>query len=297
MLWYAIQALAAQQHGLITTAQAYSLGASEDWLRWAVREGRLRRVRQGVYVVAGSASEHQAQMAACLAGGRSAALSHLAAASLWGAEQVKAGQLEITTFGKSQHRLPGISTHRSSLDPARAITHYRDLPIVVPPLAVVQLAETCHPYLVKSVANDLVKRHWTNFAQILEWVDAMGDRRRQALRELCLRAIDVGGHDDSPPARTLCWKLKRAGAEPFETDYPVDTPGGLVLVDIAWPRRKYGIEYNGARDHETPLAAVDDARRHAWLAAAGWRVFDAHRGFTYDEVVQLALAALALPGP
>jgi very-short-patch-repair endonuclease len=234
-------------------------------------------------------------MSACLAGGRAAALSHLAAAGLWGAEQVKAGRLEITTFDNRQHQLPDIRTHRSKLDPTLAITHHRNLPIVVPSLTVVQLAETCHPHLVKSVANDLVKRHWTSFPQILSWVETLGDRRRPALRELCLRAIDVGGHDDSPPARTLCLKLERAGAEPFELDYQVNTPGGLVLVDIAWPRHRYGIEYNGARDHESPLAQGDDARRRACLAAAGWLVIDANRHITYEEVVQLVLAALANP--
>jgi len=294
MLWNVIQAITAAQYGLITREQVLAAGGSVDWLKWALRTGRLIRVRQGVYAIAGVAPDHQGLMAACLAGGGSAAASHLAAASLWGAEQVKAGRLEVTTFDNRDHRLPGVITHRSRLEPTEAMTTHGNLPIVVPPLTVVQVAQTSDPVLVKSIANDLVKRHWTGFPAILRWVEIVGDRRRTAaLRDLCLRAIDVGGHDDSPPARRLAESLRRAGVAPFELDYQVETPDGVLRIDIAWPRVRVGLEYNGARDHDTPLARDDDARRRCRLAAMGWCMLDANRGMTDGEVVGWVVAALA----
>ncbi len=157
------------------------------------------------------------------------------------------------------------------------------------------MAERCHPYLVKSVANDLVKRNWTDFRTILQWVDMVGDRRRQPLRELCLRAIEVGGHDDSPAARTLGEELIRAGIEPFEVDYQVETPDGLLLIDYAWPKRLVALEYNGARDHDTPLARIDDAARRCRLAALGWRVLEANRRMSHQQIVRWVVQALAAP--
>ncbi len=234
-------------------------------------------------------------MAACLAAGPRVAVSHLAAAGLWGAEQVKAGRVEITTFGNCNHVIPGVIGHRSRLDPGMSTTTHVNIPIVVPPLAVVQVAETCHPYLVKSIANDLVKRHWTSFPAILEWVEMVGDGRRQSLRDLCLQAIDVGGHDDSPPARRLAAALTHAGVAPFELDYQVETPDGVLLIDIAWPPVRVGLEYNGARDHDGQLARDDDARRRCRLAALGWRMLDAHRGMTDEQVVGWVKAALTAP--
>jgi hypothetical protein len=232
-------------------------------------------------------------MAACLAAGPNAAVSHLAAAHLWGAEQVKGGRVEITAFHRRDHRLPDVITHRSQLDPARAIRQYLDLPIVVPPLAVVQVADTCDPYLVKGIANDLVKRNWTTFPDILHWIDLVGDRRRQDLRRLCAEAIEVGGHYDSPPARALCSQLSKAGAPAFKVDYEVRTPKGILRIDIAWPLPKVGIEYNGARDHNNPVAHIDDPRRHNRLTAAGWRILNANKGMSHDEIVAWALEALA----
>ncbi len=205
-----------------------------------------------------------------------------------------AGRLEITTFDNRDHRLPDVITHRSRLESTTAITAHLNVPIVVPPLTVVQVAQTCDPHLVKSIANDLVKRHWTDFPSILAWIDIVGDGRRQALRELCLRAIDVGGHDDSPAARRLARRLRQAGVAPYELDYQVDTPDGVLRIDIAWPRVRVGLEYNGARDHDTPLARDDDARRRCRLAALGWRMLDITRGTTDEQIVQWVFAALAV---
>jgi hypothetical protein len=190
--------------------------------------------------------------------------------------------------------LAGVITHRSRLDRTTAVFRHLDLPIVVPALAVVQVADTCHPVLVKSVANDLVKRHWTTFPAILEWIERVGDGRRQDLRDLCLRAIDVGGHFDSPPARALCAELTQAGAPPFQTDYQVKAAWGILLVDIAWPPLKVGIEYNGARDHaHNPLARRDDPRRHNRLTALGWSILHVDKGMSMSEIVDWALDTLA----
>ncbi len=247
-----------------------------------------------MFAVVGATPEHQPLMAACLAGGRTAAASHLAAAHLWGAQQVTAGGVEITTFDNRDHRLEGVITHRSRLAPGLAITSHQDLPVVVPALAIVQVAEVCHPRLVKSVANDLVKRHWTDFPAILRWIDLVGDRRCQALRGLCLEAVDVGGHYDSPPARDLCRRLVEAGAPAFKVDYQVKTPEGLLLIDIAWPRLRVGVEYNGARDHAAnPLARIDDARRRRRLADLGWHILEVDKTMSQEAVVTWILSNLA----
>jgi len=293
MYWDAIRMLTARQHNLVTRSQILALGGTVGGIRWALRDQRLAQLRHGVYAVAGATSEYQPIMGACLAAGPASAASHLAAAAIWGADQVKAGKLEITTFDNGFHRLPGVITHRSRLDAATAITRRLNIPIVVPPLTVVQVAETCHPHLAKNVANSLVKQNWTNFNSILEWIDAVDDGRTPALRDMCLRAAGLGGHFDSPAARTLGEGLLAAGVPPFEMDYPVDTPDGLVLLDYAWPSPMLGLEYNGAADHDPLLAKARDARRRAHLTAMGWRMLDANSAVTHAEVVQWVFAALA----
>ncbi|MDQ1393180.1 MAG: hypothetical protein QOF30_2157 [Acidimicrobiaceae bacterium] len=287
--------LLASQFGLITFAQLIACGATMSWIRWALADGRLRRDRKGVYALVGSpATPHQALMSACLAGGSKSAVSHMAAAWLWGSEHVARGAVELTSFDGHTHQLPGVITHRSTLDPAQAITRSHGIPTVAAPLTVVQLARTQNSILVQRVANDLVKRHCTNFRDILAWIDLVGDRRQPALRELCLRAIEVDGHNDSPAARRVCEKLIRAGIEPFEVDFMVMTPDGILLIDIAWPRYKVGVEYNGGRDHDGHLPRSYDRRRGCRLTAMGWRILDVDRGMTYDDIIQWVKDTLAV---
>ncbi|MGH9124096.1 MAG: type IV toxin-antitoxin system AbiEi family antitoxin domain-containing protein [Acidimicrobiales bacterium] len=292
IIWHAITATAGTQQGLVTTAQVLQAGGTEDWIRWAVRAGRLVRIHRGVYAVAGSTSDDQALLAACLALGPTAAASHLAGVAVWGTAHVLPC-LEVTTFDHQQRRLAGVTTHSSRLDRTDAVTTCRNLPVVVPALAVVQVARASHPDLVARVANDLVKRHVTTFDDVLAWIDRAHDGPRPNLRTLCERALAVGGHFDSPACRVICERLTRAGLTGFTLDYQVTDDDGVMLVDIAWPPPKVGIEYNGARDHDNPLARAKDARRRNRLAAAGWTMLQADRTMSPDDVVRWARGALA----
>ena len=49
----ALHALASRQLGLVTVAQLCAMGISRDRRIWLMRTGQFRRVRQGVYQIAG----------------------------------------------------------------------------------------------------------------------------------------------------------------------------------------------------------------------------------------------------
>lgn len=294
MDWTKIYALMETQHGLVTRGQLLESGATDSGMRWAITSGRLTRKRMGVYALAGSeATQHQAMMAATLAAGPSAAASHLAAAWLWDAEPVAQGPVELTTFDGHTHRLDGVITHRSTLDGERGIKQRDNIPTVAAPLTIVQLADTRTPLFVGRVANDLVKKHFTNFREILYWVDKVGGGRHVELRAMCQRALEVGGHDDSPAARRLGEAMIEAGVEPFETDYTVSTPEGELLVDFAWPEPKVGLEYKGFRDHATRHGFDNDARRLCRLNAMGWRILEDTSGITHAEIIRWVRLTLA----
>ncbi|MGH9126746.1 MAG: hypothetical protein ACRDZ8_18750, partial [Acidimicrobiales bacterium] len=292
MLWNVITVLAATQLGFVARWQVIEAGGTDDWIRWMVHQGRLVHVRYGVYAVAGASQEGHDLMAACLACGPKAAASHLAAARLWGAEQVIDGHVQVTTFDNRRHEVVGVTLHKSRLDLDVAVTKCADVPVVVPGLAIVQCAKTSDPDLVQRIVNDLVQRNVTTFAEILAWIDLAHDGHRPALRALCEQAIRVGGHYDSPACRALCIRLTKAGATGFQLNYQVTDAYGVLLVDIAWPPDKVGLEYNGARDHDNPLARAKDVRRRNRLAAAGWTMLEADRTMSSDEIVRWALQAL-----
>jgi hypothetical protein len=79
-----IAVLARRQHGVIATRQLVELGLSQQAVSHRVAAGRLHRVHHGVYAVGHTVLAIRGHwMAAVLACGPDAALSHAAAAALW----------------------------------------------------------------------------------------------------------------------------------------------------------------------------------------------------------------------
>ncbi|UDY22176.1 type IV toxin-antitoxin system AbiEi family antitoxin domain-containing protein [Nocardioides sp. Kera G14] len=56
-------------------------------------------------------------------------------------------------------------------------------------------------------------------------------------------------------------------------------------LDLAYPRQRVAVEYDGEADHSTPEQRVHDAERRAWLTAHGWTVIVVRKGdFTGREL-------------
>jgi hypothetical protein len=82
---------------------------------------------------------------------------------------------------------------------------------------------------------------------------------------------------------------------PPEVQYPLVLRGRRYRLDLAYPRQRVAVEYDGD-DHRTQRRAPSDLVREAALAAAGWRVlrFDADEVlFRPDHLVATVRAELA----
>src|SRR5688572_26177520 len=80
----AMAALAASQYGVVTWQQLAALGMPRGRVDWRLAAGRLHRLHPGVYAVGHRAPRRKARwLAAVLACGDGAVLSHRSAAALW----------------------------------------------------------------------------------------------------------------------------------------------------------------------------------------------------------------------
>jgi Transcriptional regulator, AbiEi antitoxin len=110
-----IAELAARQHGAISVAQLHSLEVSPAGIHRRVRANRLHPRHRGVYSVGHSGlSDEGRWMAAVLACGEGAVLSHTSAAALWGIRRrIRAVHVTVpSTAGKRKRA--GVVLHRSS---------------------------------------------------------------------------------------------------------------------------------------------------------------------------------------
>jgi predicted transcriptional regulator of viral defense system len=104
--------LADRQHGVVAHRQLVALGIGKAAVQRRARAGRLHRLHRGVYAVGHRrVSAHGHWMAAVLAYGPTALLSHRSAATLWGIRPTSASRADVTVDGRTRHHQHGIVLH------------------------------------------------------------------------------------------------------------------------------------------------------------------------------------------
>ncbi len=196
-------------------------------------------------------------LAAVLACGQGAVLSHTDAAALWDLCAVPSGPTHVTvptTSGRKKRA--GITIHRSrTLLPSQTTTEY-GIPVTSPGRTLADVRALLPPARVKSLV------------------------RRAQIRHLDVGPIDaeVAHVDRSELARRFIALTRRHGL-------PVPLPEQIVgpyTVDFIWPDRRLIVEVDGWETHGTRTAFEDDRARDAWLTARGYRVVR----FTWRQVKQ-----------
>ena len=105
--------LAARQHGVVARPQLLALGFGRDAIAHRRKVGRVLLIHRGIYAVGHRPpSPLAAAMAAVLACGPDAVLSHRSAAAIW--RMVLRWQLPIDVTAPSRRTHPGIRVHRSA---------------------------------------------------------------------------------------------------------------------------------------------------------------------------------------
>lgn len=126
--------LAGAQHGVVGFCQLRELELTRSAIESAIRRGRLLPLHRGVYAVGHLAlSRYGHWMAATLACGSHAVLSHGSAAALWGLRRQEEGCAEVTVPAtRSRRRRAGIMVHGSRNMPAEEVTRREAIPVTTP---------------------------------------------------------------------------------------------------------------------------------------------------------------------
>jgi hypothetical protein len=136
---HAIAALAARQFGVVTRAQLATVGLQRGAIAHRLAVGRLHRLHSGVFAVGHRSPRREARwLAAVLACGPGAVLSHRSAASLWRIRDGESLRPDVTVPGSNGRGHPGITIHRSQLPP-QDVTVEAGIPVTSPTRTVFDL--------------------------------------------------------------------------------------------------------------------------------------------------------------
>lgn len=237
--------IAGRQHGVVTAAQLHAAGIGKNGITRRVRQGRLHRLHRGVYAVGHrSPNELQRYMAAVLACGDGAALSHQSAAYLFGFLRPEGGPVHVTSPSTSGKALrAGIVLHRSpSLRREGEVIRRERIPVTAPRRTIEDLERTLEPYLARRAKGQ---------AEFMKFrLGLPTDRTRSDLERDFLRF------------------LKKHGFPPPQVNVKVDK----YRVDFLWPERMVAVETDFFDYHRGSVAFEDDHERELHLRRAGYVV-------------------------
>ena len=286
-----INALAASQFGVVTRAQLIEAGVSVKKLdRW-IASRRVRLLHRGVYLVGPLMIARAREMAAVLACGPTAVVSHLSAAALCEMLQAldRAAPIDVT-ITRGGHRRPGIRVHRVFTLHSAEITTLEGIPMTTVARTLLDIAFTLPaPQLERAVEQALGTRLTTQ-AHVIDVLNRHAGTPGAAR----LRALIK----PEPPAFTrseaeaqLLTLIRKAKLVRPEVNVMVCGHE----VDFFWRTERFIVEMDGFAYHASHRKFESDRRRDAVLAAAGMRVIRV----TWQQLVKqpealIATLALAL---
>ena len=269
--------IASRQYGLLTHEQAASVGMTNDMIRSRVDSGLWQRVERGIYLVVGTPPGWRREvLAAVLAAGDKAVVSHAAAAALWRLPGFGQGPIHVSTPYGCDHKFMFGRLHQSCFLPPAHVTTVDGIPVTIPPRTLFDLASTASAKKLERAANNALAMHLVTVPTLRRTLDTMAKRGRpgtRAFRALVETLASMPAHPESGLEADLVEIVLEAGFPMPELQVDMsDNDGFICRVDTLWrPQRVVG-EADSDRFHTAPLDVAADRRRDERLTALGYTV-------------------------
>jgi hypothetical protein len=235
---------------------------SRDAIHHRLRRGRLHPIHRAVYAVGHRLVSREGKwMAAVLAAGPEATLSHRSAAAHLGLGYWP--DVEVTA--RRQRSRPGICVYVSQL-PDDEITSVQAIPVTGLSRTLLDLATVLPAHKLERAFNEAEVQRLTDSLTLPDLISRYPNRKGVA----SIRAIL-----DTGPAFTRSELEARFVAFVREAALPcpllnADLQG--FECDCVWPEHRLIVELDGYAVHRTSAAFERDRARDRALTASGWRV-------------------------
>jgi very-short-patch-repair endonuclease len=262
-----IAVVAAAQKGVITILQLRALGFSSQTIARLRAKGHLHRIHTGVYAVGHTAlTLHGRWLAAVLACGQDAVLSHHAAAALHELRTNPSGLIDVTAPGKRAH--DGVRCHTTRSLPASEKTAIDAIPVTTLARTFVDYAETATKRHLNQALAAAERADKLNFLRLEATINAHPGRHGAKALASALEAFTP----EDPRTRSKLEQrflrlVRRAGIPEPQCNVYVDD----LLVDFYWPDAELVIEVDSFAHHRGKRQFEEDRRRDAIHTVAGRR--------------------------
>jgi very-short-patch-repair endonuclease len=266
-----IAALAKRQYGVVGRRQLLDFGMSTDAVRGRLRRGSLHQIHRGVYVVGvRRVSRRGRWMAAVLAAGPEAVLSHRAAGCLWGFLSSSLNRLEVTCPAGRRARHSGIECHEVNLA-ADEVTEIDGIPVTSVFRTLFDLAGDLRPRQFERAWKEVKVRRLTDRVPMAVLLDRHPTKRgAAAIRRLAISTKPIPVTRNEFEERFLA-VLGASDLLRPRFNAPLHLRGQFFEPDCLWEPQKLIAELDGGEVHNTDHAFQSDRRRDRILLAEGYR--------------------------
>jgi Transcriptional regulator, AbiEi antitoxin/Protein of unknown function (DUF559) len=257
-------ALAGRQHGVVTRRQLLDLGFSEEAIEHRLAKGRIHPIYSGVYAVGWpELTRERRWMAATLACGQGAALSHRSAGALWRIS-TEGAWIDVSVRHSVERRRAGIRMRRRSSLPAHDITPRNGVLVTRPSRTLLDLANELGPKALERAVNEADKHDLVSPDELREALTSFtGEPGVRPLRRLLDKyAFRLSDSDLEVLFRPIAAAV---GLPPPLTKAWVNG----FKVDFFWPDLGLVVETDGLHYHRTHGSQARDRLRDQTHTAAG----------------------------
>lgn len=242
----------------------------------AVEMGRLHRVFRGAYAVGHAPTSGRSRlMAAVLACGIGAVVSHRSAAALLGLFDKGPVVIDVIAPPSRGRKIDGIRLHVVRTPRREEIGTMHGIPCTSPARTLVDLAGTVGEWTLRSAFERAARREILDLAAI----EASIDPRRRGMKVLlklirewrgAAPLLGKRGKLRSPLEAKVLPLIVRRDLPPPLFNAPVQLANGRIEVDFLWPDHRFVLEADSRDFHGTAVAFERDRWRDRELMRAGY---------------------------
>jgi very-short-patch-repair endonuclease len=267
----ALGELAKRQHGVVARRQLLALGMSERAIDGRLGRGQLHQVFRGVFVFGPRRIGRKGRwMAAVLAAGERAVLSHRSAARLWRLLPPAAERIELTCRPGRVVRRHGIVSHEGKMRDDEWLM--RDgIPVTSPFRTVFDLASVLKMRDLERAFHEAEARQLTDRVSLPMLLDRYPGRRGAKNLRALLEARQPVGITRNDFEEAFLALVDHCGLRRPRMNADFAIRGRFFEIDALWERERVAVELDSRSIHGTHRKFESDRLRDRILVAEGWR--------------------------
>lgn len=289
--------LARGQDGVVARRQLRSMGFSNRAIDRRLERSQLHEVFRGVFVFGSRRISRKGRwMAAVLASGGGAVLSHRSAARFWRLLPPAAEWVDVTRAGRRVRR-DGIVSHRADLQDDEWLVE-DGIPVTSPFRSIFDLAAVVSKRELERAWHEAEVRQLTDRVSLPILLERYPGRRgTRTLREL-LGSDEPVGITRNEFEEAFLALIDAHGLPRPRMNADLSLRGRFIEIDALWKRYRLAVELDSRGVHGTKKRFESDRQRDRILVAEGWKTMRVTWWQLRDEPDEIATdLKLALEQP